>query len=596
MKYKPVVCLCVICVIGFGLIARGQWMSENIVLQSGWNSISFPLQPEPSNCELLFAGLPVEAVHLWDRSKGGIEFDSDPQNAVLVPPSWLVWRPTSNPQSFLNDFSEVMAGESYLIKVTSNTTFSVTGRAVITAPRWFTNAYNLVGLPVSGSMPSTFAEFFAGTSDIGTIDADGGAIYEILANGSERKVFQPALVDVKRGTAYWVLTKQVVVYPGPVEVSISGGASSLDYGSLSSLRSLKIKNITGSTRRVTLKTLSSGAPPQVGGTNLFPCAEGGVPLSHEQMNWDTLKLSYLPLPATLSSNIPPNSVWELKLVPRSLEMESPNLDAVWESILKISDDEGAVEQFIGVSCKGNAETFVDPAGLWVGGVVVDKVSRMAAGDVVSWDPSEPVDASDGFSFRVILHVDENGEVRLLQRALLAWNPSGQVVTGAGVYTNGIYALLADEADAETYQAQHPDSKIVRISSVNLPLMDPLLMNGAFGGDNTLLGTVTLPFNNPVNPFLHRYSPLHDNLEYRNDQPLALAEGRESFTVSRNLSFEFLEEDPDQGSANPQWGVSVMGGVFREEVAGLSASIGSARKIYVQGRFQVKKINSVGRIE
>jgi hypothetical protein len=101
-------------------------------------------------------------------------------------------------------------------------------------------------------------------------------------------------------------------------------------------------------------------------------------------------------------------------------------------------------------------------------------------------------------------------------------------------------------------------------------------------------TVELPFDDPVNPFVHRYHPMHDNLEYDNDGSASpLGEGAESSTINRAMQFAFDETDPEHGAGNPRWGVSELGGTFTETVSGLN------KTIYVEGQFRLEKISDCG---
>ena len=45
----------------------GQWTTQTISLQPGWNAVFLEIQPEPSESDAVFAGLPVESVWRWNR-------------------------------------------------------------------------------------------------------------------------------------------------------------------------------------------------------------------------------------------------------------------------------------------------------------------------------------------------------------------------------------------------------------------------------------------------------------------------------------------------------------------------------------------------
>jgi hypothetical protein len=233
----------------------------------------------------------------------------------------------------------------------------------------------------------------------------------------------------------------------------------------------------------------------------------------------------------------------------------------------------------------------DYSGLWVGTAVIEKLNRPGP-DSSPWDTVTLQAAANPFPFRLLVHVDATGQAQLLQRVLTVWNPHGDVVTNTvtgQVQTNGHYVLLRDESQVAAYRTDNPDARVQRISSVNLPLMDPLPLNGRFGGTNQLSGAVTNRYDDPVNPFVHVFAPLHDNREVRNGVTTPLPDGEESWTFIRNLNLRFAAEDPDHAQ-NPAWGAREVGGEFRETIEGLF------RPINLQGQFRLQKLSSIARLE
>ncbi len=231
------------------------------------------------------------------------------------------------------------------------------------------------------------------------------------------------------------------------------------------------------------------------------------------------------------------------------------------------------------------------SGLWVGDVVVGRVNRPGP-DSAAWDTTTNLPAANSFGYRVIIHVDTNGQARLLQRVLLAYTHNDAQVTNAitgQVTTNGAYRLLTDESTAATVRQSDPQAQVTRISSANFPLFSPQVLNGQFGGSNTLNGTVTIPYDDPVNPFVHAYAPLHDNYRVQNTLKTKLPDGVESFTIVRNLVFQFAAQDPSN-PANPRWGVDQNGGEFRETIEGLY------RPVQVQGRFRLQRLTTIGELD
>jgi hypothetical protein len=88
----------------------------------------------------------------------------------------------------------------------------------------------------------------------------------------------------------------------------------------------------------------------------------------------------------------------------------------------------------------------------------------------------------------------------------------------------------------------------RISSAAFGFSKPKFMAGSF--DNTLTCNDTLGYDDPLNPFKHKYHPDHDNLGY--DFKTVHAEGEESYTVVRDIELNFTAEDPE-GLSLTGWG-------------------------------------------
>lgn len=230
-------------------------------------------------------------------------------------------------------------------------------------------------------------------------------------------------------------------------------------------------------------------------------------------------------------------------------------------------------------------------GLWVGNVVVQRINRPGA-DAASWNTTTNLPAANPFSFRVLIHVDGTGQARLVQRALLVYTSAGATATNAvtgQLTTNGTYRLLSDESLVAAVRQSAPKAQVTRVSSVNFPLMAPQPLNGQFGIGGSLNGAVTIAYDDPVNPFVHAYAPLHDNYQVQNGVKLKLPAGVESFDITRNLTFQFAGQDP-ANATNPKWGIDENGGDFSETIDGLY------RTIQVQGTFRLQRLTTIGLLE
>jgi len=107
--------------------------------------------------------------------------------------------------------------------------------------------------------------------------------------------------------------------------------------------------------------------------------------------------------------------------------------------------------------------------------------------------------------------------------------------------------------------------------------------GFFG--SPLAGTFVVRYDDPVNPFLHRYHPRHDNKNWTFEP---YSEPVETRTIQRDLTLEFTPVT--NAPANPFWGVDSVKGIYHETFSGLRA-----QPLRVQGEFTLQRISRINRI-
>ena len=169
--------------------------------------------------------------------------------------------------------------------------------------------------------------------------------------------------------------------------------------------------------------------------------------------------------------------------------------------------------------------------------MIDKVSQPSN----IGDPVTPVSAGSEFPFRLIIHVDTNGQPRLLRQVLVAWQEA--------TYTNDVNGLpLVDQPRQVSLRTddQAPEAlgfagllRTRRISSAAFGLTNaqPMTVTGAFGISNSTASCqFTLGYDDPLNPFKHRYHPDHDNLDARFET--VLANRVESYDITRTIRLKF----------------------------------------------------------
>ncbi len=171
--------------------------------------------------------------------------------------------------------------------------------------------------------------------------------------------------------------------------------------------------------------------------------------------------------------------------------------------------------------------------------------------------------------RLLLHVEDAGTARLLSQVFLGKLSSGT----SGICTRESSLSSADKASASRFVAAH------------LPL-DRVLGSGsgsvALG--QTLTRSVSIPFDDDTNPFVHRYHPDHDNKDAR-FRPLGA--GVESYGITRTISLQFTTSPPPGESATG-WGSSSIGGNYTEVIKGLHK-----QDLTVTGTFVLRRASENG---
>ncbi len=562
---------------------HGQWLTQEVPLQPGWNAVHLEVKPEPAGCNDVFAGLPVQSVWKWNRRFSTIQFTVDPNTLLPEDPDWLVWLPPSDPRAFLSRLGALQGNQSYLIKVAPGTapfTLRLKGRAMLPRLDWYAHGLNLVGFPVHPSHPPTFTEFFKFTPEVDTTKSYANELYQLDAEGVGQRIVQPSRQRLQPGTAYWVGCSRAPAHISALHVH-PGGGGAIEFGTLLNRQEVLVRNTHPTdTLTVRVRQLPSEAPPTTGG---HPELAGPVPLA-----WLTRNASNTWVWASfpeggLSRSLLPGEEWKLWLAVRRLNFDpyTPHgtNGASYQSILEVTDSAESLRIRVPVTAQSRSmlrsaaalagTTAEDPnAGLWVGSVVVDQVNAPAYTGTNLLSTPAPA------SFRLLVHVDGYGRAKLLQRVMLAWDPT----LVEPPHTNGTYALYADEPAL-------PDSatNVMRIDSVGFPVMNPVTLTGSMA--NALTGTLTNRFDDPTNPFLHRYHPLHDNKDWDLEP---YPEAVETRSVTRRLALTF--STLTNATSHPFDGVDRVSGIYQETLSGLRA-----QDIFVQGAFALQRLSRIDQL-
>jgi hypothetical protein len=581
----------------------GQWVTQTNVLNPGWTAVYLQVQPANADCDALFAGIPVESVWAWNRHFSSVQFIQDAASLVPGQRDWLTYLPADHPARATRNLFALLGARPYLIKLKAGaaaTVWTVTGQPLVRPPEWLSDSLNLVGFPLASGVTPDFQSFFAGSPSHA-----GQPIYRLNSAGQWQLVASPATTLMQAGEAFWIYCQGASSYPGPIQLTLEQ-RDGLSYGHLLTEQTLRIRNNSSGTKSVTIQELASLAPPA---TN-FPLMAGAVPLSYYNIDATNLAFGWIPLPSQLqNSSLQPGQEWALRLQANRPQMAPfvpppTNNGVLYQSILKVSDDAG-MRYLVQVSSEGlqsysaqaqvggrrGASTSPDPrAGLWVGSALINKISQPA--NLAS--PTNPLPVGAALQFRLLVHVDNSGNARLLKKVLELFKngtlkPDPSNPTNNIVDQPGHYVLVTDDSLIPNFTgAALLDGQPVgrRLSSAAFGFAQPVLFSGSGAfGSGSYSCQVTLDYDDPVNPFKHRYHPDHNNLDpgFQNKLP----EGVESFTVTRQIELDFTSQDPDNLTL-AGWGDDKLGGQYGEVISRLHN-----QPIYISGTFHLTRASTIG---
>ncbi len=568
-----------------------QWAQQSIPLQPGWNAVFLQVTPGQPYADDLFAAMPqVQSVWQFNRRGASVEFTEAPGTVLQKTEHWRVWFPRSDPTYFLRTLQRLDGGRAYLIKVSDQAgpfVWSVKGLPVWQQTEILANSLNLMGLPARSEPRPTFLDFLKDTPEIAFGPGAGSGIYAIRPDGREEQIRQTTRAQIEPGTAYWVRCGALVRQLVPLEITgQTTAAGLLDFGTDQRELSLVFRNLS-STQQLSLRLAVRASEPAPPG---FPEVAGDVPLAYLRQQPASNQFEWVPLTGTWTITLATNEQREVRLaVRRSLLAKYQtrgNAGAAYQSLLEVEEDPHGWRALIPVvaesataarrlhggaglaSIDANLPTYSPHQGLWIGQVWIERASRStlppvnsvdegpdketpaSAADPKTSDPRPPAEiplatlpVASPLSCRLLVHVDETNQPRLLQRVLLATPQTG---------TNQQVGLYQSEDRVPA------GAKVVsRISSIAFPVMNPVKMAGQFS--EAMAARVNLDYDDPVNPFKHAYHPDHDNLD-EDFSTNRLAAGRESFTVERSVSFNFkVTYETDSGTFLPPGPVMAFSG-------------------------------------
>ena len=534
-----------------------QWKTEDYTLKGGWNAIYLHGDASHATPAQLFSAYPsVLEVWRWNPNPDQVQYGETPATPDPSSSEWTIWV-RDNPDE--QKLSALIGQSAYLGRcsgaATTTTTVSIPQRPRPPAASWLVSGANFLGFPSDSSTPPLFNSYFASFPVAITtpskiykyIGGDLGATNPFqISTSSER---------VDRNTAYWFEAAVVGDFTAPLKYELPG-TEGLAFGRTVSIITVGITNRTTSALTLTFSAQDS-EPAPAGQTAITDT----VPLTRRVYDSATATYSETAVSGDFTVSVPASGRVNVDFgIDRSQLTGSAS--ALYASFLRVKDSARLSDVLLPVSAQRST-----PAGLWTGQIDVSSVNSTVAGSPGST-------TSRSFPLRVNLHVDAAGSARLLSPAFVGTlastgNPVGVCTKEAG--------LLADKK-----------SEALRLVSSQMPLDRAIAQNsgGAFAVGSTLGFTVTIPFDDPTNPFVHAYHPDHDN---RDARLAPLADKAESYSITRTLAFTFTAIPPD-GSNISGWGSTIYGGTYVETIRGLNKA-----DLVVGGTFRLRRVSEIADI-
>ena len=538
-----------------GTTAHAQWQTTTYSLKGGWNAINLTGDATYASIDTLLPTSVIE-VWRWNPNPNQVQFTSSPLLPTEGTPEWDVWKRSG----LGSTFSTLTGPGTFLVKCTGTTanTYSVAIKQSPKVPRtsWVRNGANLNGFATfkNGANFPTFANYF---TTFPTATAASTKIYKFvggdLGPNNPLQIFSTTLERVDRNQGYWFSAEVVGDFTGPVKMSFSN-SNALDFGRTRTTVSASFYNRSAAPVTLTFTPVNSEVEPA-----LQPAVTGPAPLTRRVFNTTTLSTVDVPITGAITEVLAPQATTTVNFGINRAAMTAPAADALYASLLRVTDSGNLMDVYLPVSAqKGTL------AGLWIGDISLKGVGSQVAGYTGTATPRE-------FPLRTLLHVSDTGTPRLLSQVFLG--QLAAVGNDSGVCTTE--ALLKQDAKANAQ----------RFVATHMPLNQVITGSGALAALPSTVGcTITIPFNDATNPFVHQYHPDHDNKDAR-FQPVGA--GVESYNIVRACTFTFTAVPP-VGSTASGWGSSVIGGTYAETITGIHKN-----PITVSGTFELRRASEIG---
>lgn len=555
----------------FGFTHSAHSDEQVVRLVNGWNAVYLNVTPEQSSCDAVFATLPeIGMAYSYENTFSSAQFMEDEASTFNNDPKWLIWRKENAELGLPNGLHSLIGGYAYILNVKlgageTEKVWTITGTRNLKNIEWRTDQFNLVGFQF-GAVPPAFKDFFSDSPShsgqaIYTLNSETGSWERLWCWEGANMKTEHQNRKMQNGEAFWIYSKGYSDFQGPLKI-VTDQISGLDYDTDIVTHSVMIYNTSPAGRSIEISLNEDTVPLY------YRKVDNGTGNQIPVITWENL------LTAPLQKTLKAGESFELQLA-----VDRKNLaggDSVYFSQLTIKDGNGGYMKNIPVKTKKRA---VSNAGLWVGAASIDKVSRMKKGPDPLFSDNEMLATAAPFQFRLIVHVDDSGKAKLLKEVTQMLDVADE--------QNPQPVLLDSRSKAGNYSGVALRDGVAvgrRISSAAFAEDSAEVEAGAFGAGKVEIGVET-PFNDPLNPFYHKFHPDHDNLDDRFAQT-----EEETFSVKRNIALDFSAID--SAGFYPGKGDNLFQGDYSEVIQFSNTTNNPGMKVKVSGKFELSRVSDI----
>jgi len=422
---------------------------QTVSVKPGWNAVFVQVAPTNS-IDKVFASWPTDGVGLYDPASflATRQYSATSESQGITAAPVAMWH-RDYPEA--SDAMSLPANTVCLFFNTNDAASTLTVRGVPAAPRttWHVTGakspYNFFGVNTRQGETVFAPDWFDGFTH---------GYQEYYRFSGKRSNAPPTLAKVWPTDA--VADGEVLLVPSSAISDWSGvlfvaPMDGLDFGTNGSLRVLSVRNDSATNRTAAVELVPVPDSPDL------------LPALHLRDRAVALTNAAWAVPADhrlAAKTLAPGETWKLEFgLDRSL-FDSLVRGTPFGAVLRVTDDGGASKLRVDVPIQGAASGLSSdknawPGGLWIAEAAFDEVAFEGAADP-GFTPAGGI-----LKVRLPMHIDAEGNVRLLQRV---------VVAGASA-ADGTFAYTLYAGDAAVPATAR---ETMRISSAVLPTESPVV--------------------------------------------------------------------------------------------------------------------------